>query len=97
MVSKSLEIKDLSTGIEINDQISSNEKNIERDVLADEDLDNNEDPASHMNEDDAKVEQTKPRDRPIIEIDSVNKRVERTDGKYICNLCDHQFTTQSNL
>ena len=48
-----------------------------KDVVEDEDLDINEDPASHMNENDAKVEQT--------------------DGKYVCNPCDHQFTTQSNL
>ena len=60
VVSKTLEIKNLTTAIEINDQKSSNEENIEKDVIEDEDLDNNEDPASHMNEDDVKVEQTKP-------------------------------------
>ena len=46
-----------------------------------------------MDEDDAKFELTK----PIIEIDSVNKIVRRTEGKYVCNLCDQKFTTQCNL
>ena len=53
MVSKNLQIKDLSTGVEMNEQTSSNEENIEKDVVADEDLDINGDPASHMDEDDA--------------------------------------------
>ena len=50
MVSKNLQIKDLSTGVEMNEQTSSNEENIEKDVVADEDLDIKGDPASHMDE-----------------------------------------------
>ena len=50
-----------------------------------------------MNEDDAKVEQTEPRVGPIIEIDSANKRIITTEGKYVCNQCHQQFTSKTGL
>ena len=78
MVSKNLEIKNLTTGIELNDKTSLNEERIKKDIFEDKNLDIDKDPASHMNEDDLKVKQTEPRDRPIIDIDSANKRVRRT-------------------
>ena len=93
MVSKNLEIKELSTGIELNDQAALNEESNENNV--DDDVD--EDFAQTLNEDGENFEHqthttsTKP-------ITRTNKSVKRTGGsKYPCNKCDYQATHQSNL
>ena len=83
-VSKDLEIKELSTGIELKDQMDSNEESNEHD--------NNvpfENTAQTFNEDGATVEyQNQTETKPIIKNVAV---------KYTCNQCDKQYTEQKYL
>ena len=88
MVSKNLEIKGLSTGIEMNDQTTSN---------AEDDID--EDPAQNLNEVAANGDpQTQTSaTKPINANNTTNRRVSRAGTRHACNQCDKQFTTEGNL
>ena len=95
MVSKNLEIKDLSTGIEMNDQTTSNEESIGQENDSAED-DVNE---QSLNEDVANSEpQTHTPTKSINVNNTAKRRVCPTDGtKYACNQCDYQATTRDSL
>ena len=89
-VSKILEIKNLSTGIEMNDQTALNKDNNEHvDNVADE-------YEKTLNEDGASVEpQTH---NSTTTNNAANRRVRRADGiKYDCNQCNKQFSDPSPL
>ena len=95
-VSKDLEIKDLSTGIEMNNQTASNssfESDEQDNKVVDEDV------AQTFFEDGANVEHlTQTATRPIIRNNEANKKLNRIDGaKYPCHKCDKQYTQQNNL
>ena len=93
-VSKDLEIKDLSTGIEMNSQTDA----IKVDSRVHEnDVDDN--PTQTFSEDCANDEhRTQMVTRPITRNNAATKKVSRADGvKYACNQCDHQATTQQHL
>ena len=88
MVSKNLEIKELSNGIEMNNHIASKEESIgHENSFAEGDID--KDPTQNMNE--AVTPETNTANKPI----PVNNKTYYT--KYTCNLCDHQATNQKNL
>ena len=103
MVSKNLEIKELSTGIEMNDHTTSNEECNEH-----EDTVPNQDPPQTLNEE---VEypttptSTKLKyvcnqcDRQFTAKKSLTRHIQSIhEGvKYACNQCDQQFTLQCNL
>ena len=100
MVSKNLEIKSLSTGIEMNDQTESNEDDSEHEnSFVEDDVYN--DPAQTLKEDFSTSEnQADIPNKPITENNAKSNRVSisRVDGvKYDCNQCSKQFTTLSNL
>ena len=90
-VSKDLEIKDLSTGIEMNDQAedrSNEDNNLPENNYADEEVSDN--PAQTF-------DQTKTATR-IITNNAAIKKLSSTDGgKYTCNHCDYQAGNQSHL
>ena len=100
MVSKNLEIKSLSTGIEMNEQTESNEDDSKHENSFAED-DVYKDPAQRLKEDVSTSEnQADVPNKPITENNAKNNRVSvsRVDGvKYDCNQCNKQFTTLSNL
>ena len=90
-VSKDLEIKNLSTGIELNDQTDSNEESnkYENNVLDD-------DVAQTFSDDGAYVEH---RTQTVIrQNNESNKNVSRIDGaKYPCDKCNKQYAQQTHL
>ena len=99
-VSKELEIKELSTGIEKNDQTSSDETSSKHENSADEDV--YEDPTPAQTEsrncsDDN--DQTQTTNIPTVRTNAAKRKVSRTDGgsQYSCNQCDKQFAQQSSL
>ena len=94
-VSKDLEIKDLSTGIEMNDQTSSEESSENENNVAAEDVyEDLEETGSDANVD----YQPQTVTRQNIGNKEANKKVSTTDGvKYACYQCDHQATRQEFL
>ena len=96
---KDLEIKDLSTGIEMNenDQANSNDdSNLSENNVTDEDVGEN----LTLNEDGAIDElNSQTTDRPIIKNNAGIKKVIRTecDIKFACNQCDKQYSHQRHL
>ena len=105
MVSKNIEIKELSTGIEMNDHTTSNEECNEH-----EDTVPNQDPPQTLNEEveypttptSTKLKYVCNRnqcDRQFTAQRSLTRHIQSIHGgvKYVCNQCDHQFTTQSGL
>ena len=94
-VSKDLEIKDLSSGIEMMDQNDSNEEetnehenNAEKDVPPQTENENCADDDYH----------TETSNTPIIRNKVGNKKFKRTeDLQYLCDQCDKQFTQQGSL
>ena len=93
MVSKKLDIKDLSSSIEMNDQTASNEDNTD---YEDNVAHKAEDTFQTFNEDGANV------DSQIYTsttgINAANRKVKREDGtKYDCNQCGKQFSDRSPL
>ena len=92
-VSKDLEIKDLSTDMEINDQA---EDNYEDNTLPENnDADVGDNPAQTF---DQKEIETVAVARPIIRKNAAIKKFSRADGgKYACNQCDYQAAYPSNL
>ena len=99
MVSKDLEIKDLSsTGIRTNYQPDSNkDSDFSENNDADEDVGDN--PAQTFKEDEVYVEnEIQTTNRPTIRKSAAIKRVSRTDdGKYACNQCDYLAGHKSHL
>ena len=101
MVSKNLEIKDLSTGIEMNDQTSSNEESNEHDNnVTDENLDIDEDNTPPFYENGENVE-PRAQTKPVIQNKSSNRRV-RTglvseEGKLKCQDCEKIFNSEGAL
>ena len=108
-VSKNLEIKELSTGIEMNDQ---NTENNENDVV-DESVDIAGASPHAVNEDGGNVE-PQTQTEPITTNNAANRRVRGTEVvckpgiwyhtkskhegvKYACNQCDKQFAQQAHL
>ena len=95
-VSKNLEIKELSTGIKLNDQFETNENNV-----ADENVDISGAPLHALHEDSAKVE-PHAQTESITANNSVNRRVRRTqvvsgDAKFQCQDCERTFSGKSGL
>ena len=93
LVAKNLEIKNLSTSIEMKDDpTSSNEESSEHQTtFADNDVD--EDPAKTLNEDGEYFDnQTHTSTKPTTRNKTINKSC-----KYACNQCDYQATHQGNL
>ena len=99
MVSKDLEIKDLSsTGIRTNYQPDSNkDSDFSENNDTDEDVGDN--PAQTFKEDEVYVEnEIQTTNRPTIRKSAAIKRVSRTDdGKYACNQCDYLAGHKSHL
>ena len=98
MVSKSLEIKDLSTCIEMNDKAFSNEVNTDHDTNIPDD---NTIFSSLKNEDCTNVEH-QARSKPIIRNQSANRTVGRTevvsvDSKFLCQDCERIFNNHKAL
>ena len=92
-VAKDLEIKNMLTGIELNDQTALNEeRNEHENIVA------NEKPAQTSTED-ANVEyQAETVTRQIIKHNVPNKKRTRTDvANYLCDQCDKQFKMQGHL
>ena len=90
-VSKDLEIKDLSTDIEMNDQA---EDSYEDNILP-ENNDVGDNPAQTF---DQEENETQTVTRPIIRNNAAIKKLSRADsGKYACNQCDYQAGYPSNL
>ena len=90
-VSKDLEIKNVSTGIEMNDQTAWKEEGNEHENIV-----GNEEPAQTFNED-ANVEyQAETVITQIIKHNAPNKKRTRTDVAN-CDQCDKQFTMQGHL
>ena len=102
MVSKNLEIKDLSMGIEMNDKMSSNKENIENDYnIANDEINIEEDTRDPFNEDSEDVE-PQASIKPVIQNNSANRRVGRTElvsenGKLKCQDCERTFNSQPAL
>ena len=104
-VSKSLEIKELSTGIEMNDQTTSDNLESNYNNVANENMDIAGAPPLAAHENSANVE-SEAQTELITPINAANRRVRRTglhtkfkhEGVYYdCNQCDYQATTQGNL
>ena len=94
MVSKNLEIKELSNGIEMNNHIASKEESIgHENSFAEGDID--KDPTQNMNE--AVKPETNTANKPIPVNNKTNKEQSRWYTKYTCNLCDHQATKKNSL
>ena len=99
MVSKNLEIKELSNVIEMNHQSGSNAENIKLDNT-DEDFDFIED-TTHFNKDGPIVE-PQSQTKAVIPIKSVKRRVRRSEtvpeiGKFKCQDCERSFNSRDNL
>merc|ERR1712045_1025018 len=97
-VSSSLEIKELSSGIEMNDQVESNENNV-----ADENMDTGGAPPHSTHEDGGNVD-TEPQTQtePITPNNAANRRVRRTevvsrDERFQCQDCERTFSGPSGL
>ena len=98
MVSKNLEIKELSIGIEMNDQTTSNEESIKQENGFGEN-DINGQPTQNWSEDVANSEPQTHTATKSITVNNTNKRkISAHEGvKFACNQCDQQFTLQSSL
>ena len=99
MVSKNLEIKELSNVIEMNHQSGSNAENIKLDNT-DEDFDFIED-TTHFDKDGPIVE-PQSQTKAVIPIKSVKRRVRRSEtvpeiGKFKCQDCERSFNSRDNL
>ena len=95
-VSKNLEIKELSTGIEINDQGEGNENNV-----ADLNMDIEGAPPHTTYEGGSNVE-PQAQSEPITQNNYVNRRIKRTnvvsgDAKFQCKECERTFSGLSGL
>ena len=97
MVSKNLEIKEMSAVIEMNDLIASNEENSQQENYVVDDKNIGEEPASPPYESGVNVEHGELTViRPTIRNKTV--REQRAEGgKYDCNQFEQQFTLQGNL
>ena len=108
MISKNLEIKDLSNGvmkyspddIKINDQTVSNEERDEN-VIANDEENFDYDTMSSLNESSVNVE-PRTKTTPTITNQSVNRKVTRKevvsgDSKFHCQDCEHLFSTRPAL
>ena len=95
-VSKNLEIKELSTGIAMNDQVESNENNV-----ADEYMDIAGAPPHTLHEEGVNVE-PQAQTKPITPNNAANRRVRRTevvtgDARFQCKDCERSFRSQPGL
>ena len=97
MVTKSLEIKELSTGIEMSNQITSNEHET---WVADKEDNCDENTTSPLNEGSANVDpKAQAQIPPINAKTSANRKVRRTkvDSKFKCQYCDSIFNTYNGV
>ena len=99
MVSKNLEIKELSNEIEMNHQNDSNAENIKLDNT-EEDFDFIED-TTHFNKDGSNVK-PQPQTKPVIPNKAAKIKVRRTEivsgnGKFKCQDCERSFNSRDNL
>ena len=97
LVSKNLAIKELSTGINMNEQTVSNEESNEYNKTSVTDEDVGEDSAPTLNEDGQNVEHQTVITKPIIRIHAANKVGKTEGGKYVCDHCDKQYKQQIHL
>ena len=101
MVSKNLEIKYLSTGIEMNDQTPSNESVEHDNNIADENMDLDEGITSPFNEDGGEYVESQVNTKPEIQNKSSNRRVTTEllseDEKLKCQECERIFNSQPAL
>ena len=94
MVSKNLEIKELSTSIENKYEENNEHKNIVTYEEGVEDVD----PIKILNQDSNVTHELQTVVRPIIRNNKGYKRVDRTYGlKYACNQCDYEATHCSSV
>ena len=97
-VSKNLEIKELSTGIEMNFQTTSDQVGTIENNVADENMDIAGAPPHASHEDTEPQAQTE----PITPNNAANRRVRRTevvsgDAKFQCQDCERTFSSQPGL
>ena len=95
-VSKNLKIKELSTGIEMNVQVESDENNV-----ADEKMDISGSMTHDLHEDGGNVE-PQTQTEPITTNNAANRRIRRAevvsgDAKFQCHDCEKTFSSQSGL
>ena len=100
-VSKNLEIKELSTGIELNDQTTSDQVESNENNVADENMDIAGAPPRTLNEDSTNVE-PQAQTEPSTPNNEANRRVRRIevvseDGKFQCKDCERTFVSQQGL
>ena len=97
MVSKNLEIKYLSTGIEMNDQTPSKESVEHENKIADENVDLDEGTTSPLNEDGGEYVESQVSTEPEIQHKSSNRRVTKEllseAGKLKCQECEKIFNS----
>ena len=100
-VSKNLEIKYLSTGIEMNDQTPSKESVEHENKIADENVDLDEGTTSPLNEDGGEYVESQVSTEPEIQHKSSNRRVTKEllseAGKLKCQECERIFNSQPAL
>ena len=101
MVSKNLEIKYLSTGIEMNDQTPSKESVEHDNNIADENMDLDEGTTSPFNEDGGEYVESQVSTKPEIKNKSSSRRVTTEllseDEKLKCQECERIFNSQPAL
>ena len=100
-VSKNLEIKELSTGIELNDQPTSGHVESNGSNVADENMDIAGAPSHDLHEDVGNVE-PQAQTEPITPNNAAKRRVRRTevvsgDAKIQCQDCERTFSGRSGL
>ena len=98
-VSKNLEIKELSTGIELNGQTTSDQVESTENNIANENMDIASAP---LHEDGANVESQQAQSEPITPSISANRRVKRTevvsgDARFQCQDCESTFISRKGL
>ena len=98
-VSKNLEIKELSTGIELNDQTTSDHVESTENNIADETMDI---AGAPLHEDGANVESQQAQSEPITPSNSARRRLRRTevvsgDANFQCKDCERTFISPSGL
>ena len=100
-VSKNLEIKYLSTGIEMNDQTPSKESVEHENKIADENVDLDEGTTSPLNEDGGEYVESQVSTGPEIQHKSSNRRVTKEllseAGKLKCQECERIINSQPAL
>ena len=100
-VSKNLEIKELSTGIELNDQITSDHVESNENIVVDEDMDIAGVPPHALHEHGGNIE-TQAQNEPITSNNAANARVQSTkvvseEAKFQCKDCKRMFNSYQAL